>query len=149
MFYSCITRNRTAGWKTLMAWTAALPFCLSPNTRSIHWQSVCETWSDSRACLWMRMKSRGSFLAHGGRFTWFTRSLFCRTPKSKPARRESGKHQANIRRGKMCSDNMILMCWTRMFLHSSWRSWLLRGYLSFLILTGIFMTIRFTGIFIC
>ncbi len=92
-----------------MAWTAALPFCLSPNTRSIHWQSICETWSDSRACLWMRMKSRGSFLAHGGRFTWFTRSLFCRTPKSKPARGESGKYHANIRRGKMCSNNSILM----------------------------------------
>ncbi len=77
-------------------------------------RSICETWSDSRACLWMRMKSRGSFLAHGGRFTWFTRSLFCRTPKSKPARGESGKYHANIRRGKMCSNNSILMFYMNM-----------------------------------
>lgn len=127
-----VIRNRTAGWKTLMAWTAALPFCLSPNTRSIHWQSVWETWSDSRACLWMRMKSRGSFLAQGGRFTWFTRSLFCRTPKSKPARGESGKYHANIRREKL----FLIIWFDKNALHEyslviSWRSRLRKGYFLF------------------
>lgn len=44
-----------------------------------------DTWSDSRACRWMRMNRRGSLRAHGGRLTWLTRSPFWRTPKSKPA----------------------------------------------------------------
>ena len=67
-----------------MAWTAALPFCLSPKTRSIHWHSVWETCSDSSACRWIRMNRRGSLRAQGGKFTWFTLSPFWRTPKSKP-----------------------------------------------------------------
>lgn len=112
-FYQTWNRQLlTAGWKTLMAWTAALPFCLSPNTRSIHWHSVWETWSDSSACRWIRINRRGSLRAQGGKFTWLTLSPFWRTPKSNPVKAEKVTYMLLQRiQIKGIMENNYPLCW--------------------------------------